>query len=91
MLFAGTTLVQGHVKALVTGTGMATEMGKISKMISSTEDETTPLKQALNDFGNTLGQVIAVICLLVWFMNADKFVETKVGVCRVKAAACRST
>ena len=78
MLFSGTTVVSGSMEAVVTTTGMRTEMGRISSAIAEVEDEDTPLRKALDAFGKTLAEVIAVICLLVWVMNAGKFIDAKV-------------
>ena len=77
MIFSSTTLEQGHVMAVVVNTGAHTEMGKIDDAMKGADENKTPLEQALEDFGNVLGKIIAVICLIVWLMNADKFVETK--------------
>jgi len=59
MVFAGTVVANGRGKAVVTATGMDTEIGKIAGMISSAEDEETPLQRRLDQ----LGRVLVVICL----------------------------
>lgn len=65
MLFSGTAVANGSCSALVTATGMASEIGRIHADISAAaeEDNDTPLKKKLNDFGNLLAQVPAVPCL----------------------------
>lgn len=45
MIFNGTSVTQGTGRAIVTGTGMNTQVGKIADMLSATEDEKTPLRR----------------------------------------------
>ena len=44
MVYKGTAIAQGRGRAVVTGTGMATEMGAIAKMLETTEQRPTPLQ-----------------------------------------------
>lgn len=74
MLFAGTTVVNGAAHALVVLTGERTALGSIHQSISTDdEDEKTPLKRKLDDFGDQLAKVISVICVLVWLVNIRHF------------------
>lgn len=76
MLFSGTTVVNGACKAVVVLTGSRTALGAIHTSISKTgdeEEEKTPLKRKLDDFGDSLAKVISVICLLVWLVNIRHF------------------
>lgn len=74
MLFAGTTVVNGAAKAVVVLTGSRTALGAIHTSISTDdEDEKTPLKRKLDDFGDQLAKVISVICVLVWLVNIRHF------------------
>ncbi|VAI06932.1 unnamed protein product [Triticum turgidum subsp. durum] len=75
MVFAGTTIVNGSAVCVVTGTGMATEIGKIHSQIqeASQEEDDTPLKKKLNEFGEALTAIIGVICILVWLINVKYF------------------
>ncbi|XP_020086089.1 calcium-transporting ATPase 1, endoplasmic reticulum-type-like [Ananas comosus] len=75
MVFAGTTVVNGSCVCLVTQTGMNTEIGKIHSQIheASQEDDDTPLKKKLNQFGEALTAIIGVICALVWLINVKYF------------------
>ncbi|KAG4220417.1 hypothetical protein PC116_g31104, partial [Phytophthora cactorum] len=66
MLFSGTTVVTGRAKAVVVKTGSNTAIGDIHESITAQISEPTPLKQKLNDFGDSLAKVITVICVLVW-------------------------
>ena len=51
MAYMGTSVVSGNAKGVVIATGSSTEIGKINKMLSETEEITTPLIQKINDFG----------------------------------------
>ncbi|VAH13059.1 unnamed protein product [Triticum turgidum subsp. durum] len=75
MVFAGTTVVNGSAVCLVVHTGMATEIGKIHSQIheASQEDDDTPLKKKLNEFGEALTKIIGLICILVWLINVKYF------------------
>eukprot|EP00850_Spirogloea_muscicola_P014853 SM000109S14167 [mRNA] locus=s109:444144:450805:- [translate_table: standard] len=77
MVFAGTTLVNGACINLVIATGMRTEFGKIQACIqeAALEDDDTPLKKKLDEFGDRLTLVIGVICLLVWVINYKYFLS----------------
>ncbi|MEG4322400.1 MULTISPECIES: cation-transporting P-type ATPase [unclassified Microcoleus] len=54
LIFQGTEVVQGRAKAIVTNTGMQTEIGKIATMLQSVETEPTPLQQRMGQLGNVL-------------------------------------
>lgn len=73
MLFSGTTVVTGHATAIVVLTGSDTAIGDIHESITAQISEPTPLKQKLNDFGDSLAKVITVICVLVWLINIQHF------------------
>ncbi|MBE9046229.1 cation-translocating P-type ATPase [Pleurocapsales cyanobacterium LEGE 10410] len=62
MVFTGTEVLQGRAKAIVTTTGMETELGKIAQMLQSVESEETPLQQRMNQLGQVLvtGSLILV-------------------------------
>lgn len=77
MLFAGTTVVNGYCRCLVTHTGMNTEIGKVHSQIheASQSEEDTPLKKKLNEFGEVLTKLIGLICALVWLINVKYFLS----------------
>ncbi|KAK5306817.1 hypothetical protein LTR99_002509 [Exophiala xenobiotica] len=79
MLFSGTTVVTGHAAAIVVLTGSSTAIGDIHESITSQISEPTPLKEKLNDFGDTLAKVITVICILVWLINIQHFNDPSHG------------
>jgi Ca2+-transporting ATPase len=61
MVFKGTIISNGTGKAVVTGTGMNTEMGKIAGMLDI-EQQKTPLQQRLAKFSKQLAVIVIVIC-----------------------------
>ncbi|KAK7408156.1 hypothetical protein QQX98_009685 [Neonectria punicea] len=79
MLFSGTTVVTGRAKAVVVQTGSSTAIGDIHESITAQISEPTPLKQKLNDFGDSLAKVITVICILVWLINIPNFNDPSHG------------
>ncbi|GAA5925845.1 hypothetical protein JCM1841_006335 [Sporobolomyces salmonicolor] len=79
MLFSGTTVVNGKALAIVTATGTQTAIGDIHTSITAQISEKTPLKQKVDDFGEQLAKVIAVICILVWVVNWRNFSDPSHG------------
>ena len=79
MLFSGTTVVTGHATAIVVLTGANTAIGDIHESITSQISQPTPLKEKLNDFGDTLAKVITAICVLVWLINIRNFNDPSHG------------
>lgn len=79
MLFSGTTVVTGRAKAVIVLTGSNTAIGDIHESITAQISEPTPLKQKLNDFGDSLAKVITVICILVWLINIPHFADPSHG------------
>jgi Ca2+-transporting ATPase len=63
MVFSGTAATYGRGRAVVTATGMQTQMGRIAGMLEATPDESTPLQKELDRVGRLLG--IAVIAIAV--------------------------
>ena len=65
MVFSGTAATYGRGKAVVTATGMQTEMGRIAGMLKETQAETTPLQKELARVGRVLGIVVIGIALVM--------------------------
>ena len=65
MVYSSTLTTYGRGKAIVTETGMNTEVGKIAAMLSKAESKMTPLQKNLEEFGAWLGKIILAICALV--------------------------
>ncbi len=66
MLFAGTVATYGRGRAVVTATGMETEVGRIAGLIEAAEKEPTPLQQELDRTGKRLTVVMLGICAVVF-------------------------
>jgi len=65
-VFQGTEVARGRGTALVTQTGMGTELGQIAKLISTAGGETTPLQQRLDGLANVLvGSALVLVALVV--------------------------
>jgi len=65
MIFSGTVATYGRGKAVVTETGMRTEMGRIAGMLSATPDEATPLQKELARVGRLLGLIVVAIAVVM--------------------------
>jgi Ca2+-transporting ATPase len=65
MLYSGTAVSSGRGRALVTGTGALTELGKIAGSLEATVDEETPLQKELDRTGRLLGVVVIVIAVVM--------------------------
>ncbi|RID48747.1 hypothetical protein BRARA_I05236 [Brassica rapa] len=79
ILFSGTDVVAGRGRAVVIGVGSNTAMGSIHDSMLHTDDEATPLKKKLDEFGSFLAKVIAGICVLVWVVNIGHFSDPSHG------------
>jgi Ca2+-transporting ATPase len=66
MLYKGTFVTYGRGTAVVTGTGMDTELGRIAAMIQEQEEGKTPLQKRLAHFGKRISIAILLICAVVF-------------------------
>ncbi len=66
MVFMGSTVVYGRGKAVVTGTGMETEMGKIADALSKAEEGKTPLQMKLAGLSKILTYLVIVVCVVIF-------------------------
>jgi magnesium-transporting ATPase (P-type) len=64
-IYSGTAVVRGRGKAVVTATGMRTEMGRIAQLLEGTAEERTPLQREIDVVGRVLGIAVIVIALVV--------------------------
>ncbi len=69
MCYMGSTVVYGRGKAVITETGMDTEMGKIAGALAAAEDEQTPLQKKLDALGKTLSYLVLGICVFIFIFN----------------------
>ena len=72
MAFSGTMVISGHGHAIVTATGMQTELGHIAGMISSETPPDTPLQKKLSHTGKLLGSLALIICLVLFIIGIYK-------------------
>ena len=69
MVFSGCSVTYGTATAVVTGTGMQTEMGKIAGLLEGEEDGQTPLQKKLAQLGKYLGIVALAACAIVFVVG----------------------
>ena len=65
MVFKGTAVAQGTGRALVTASGMTTQMGAIASLLTATPEETTPLEKEIKRIGRFLGVAVVIISMVV--------------------------
>lgn len=65
MIFSGTAATYGHGRAVVTATGMQTEMGRIAGLLKESGEEMTPLQKELARVGKLLGLIVVVIAVVM--------------------------
>ena len=69
MVYSGCSITYGTATAVVTATGMDTEMGKIANMLDNEEDGQTPLQQKLAQLGKYLGIVALAACGIIFVVG----------------------
>jgi P-type Ca2+ transporter type 2C len=62
LVFTGTSVSYGRGKAIVTGTGVRTEFGKIAQQVSAERTEATPLEKRTAEIGRWLGLIALGVC-----------------------------
>jgi len=70
MVFKGTAVARGVGRAVVTGTGMDTEMGRIATLLDETADEPSPLQREIAQISKTLGVLVIGIAVVVMIVVA---------------------
>jgi Ca2+-transporting ATPase len=65
MVFNGTAVTRGRGRAVVTATGMATEMGNVARLLGETTEQPTPLQLEVNRVGRMLGVAVIAIAAVV--------------------------
>ncbi|MBQ3048388.1 MAG: cation-translocating P-type ATPase [Oscillospiraceae bacterium] len=77
MVFMGSTVVYGRGKAIVTATGMDTEMGKIADALAQAEEGKTPLQIKLAGLSKILTYLVIGICVIIFGVQiARAFIQT---------------
>ena len=69
MVYSGCSITYGTAIAVVTATGMDTEMGKIANMLADENDSQTPLQRKLATLGKYLGVVAILACAVVFVIG----------------------
>lgn len=85
MLYKGTTLTEGSGEGVVVATGMQTELGRISALAESAEEESTPLQKRLDQLGRHLAWITLVIAVIIAAVgllagqNPARMIETAIA------------
>lgn len=69
MVYMGSSVVYGRGRAVITATGMHTEMGKIADAILVSREEATPLQQKLNRLSKLLSLLVLAICAFMFLFE----------------------
>ena len=69
MVFGGTLVTYGRAIAVVTATGMDSELGNIANLIENTQAKETPLQKTLDKFSGKLAIIIITICIIVFVLE----------------------
>ena len=83
MVFNGTAVTRGRGRAVITATGMNTEMGNVARLLGATEQQRTPLQDEVDRIGRMLGIAVVAIAIVVMgtillttnLQSASDFVE----------------
>jgi len=78
MVYMGTVIEDGSGRAVVTGTGLRTEIGKVAQLVSETKEGLTPYQRKLADFSKFVGVIIGLICIGIFvegMLTGGMFVE----------------
>lgn len=76
MIYMGSTVVYGRGSAVITDTGMKTEMGKIATAINDATDGETPLQKKLNQLSKALSYLVLGICVVIFCVDVLRTVIT---------------
>ena len=69
MVFSGCSVTYGTATAVVTATGMDTEMGKIANLLEGESETQTPLQKKLAQLGKYLGIVALAACVIIFIVG----------------------
>ena len=73
MVYMGSTVVYGRGKAVICGTGMNTEMGKIATALTDAKEEVTPLQKKLNQLSKILSFLVIGICIAIFAIDLFRY------------------
>ncbi len=80
MVFGGSTVVYGRGRAVVTGTGMNTEMGKIADALTQAKEGKTPLQMKLSELSGVLTKLVIGICIVIFGINVIRAMVSGNGI-----------
>jgi len=78
MVYMGTMVEAGIGKAIVTETGLGSQIGKVAEMVKETKEEKTPLQKKLANLSKIIGGVISIICIFIFIegvITGNSFLE----------------
>ncbi len=73
MVYMGSTVVYGRGRAVITSTGMNTEMGKIATALTDAKEEETPLQKKLNQLSKILSILVIGICVVIFAIDIFRY------------------
>ncbi len=79
MVYMGSTVVYGRGKAVITATGMTTEMGKIAAALTTAQKEETPLQRKLNQLSKILSFLVLGICVVIFALDIFRMYPNVTG------------
>lgn len=79
MVYMGSTVVYGRGSAVITATGMDTEMGKIADAITQAQENETPLQIKLNELSKTLSWLVLGICVFIFIFSVFRIYPNITG------------
>jgi len=80
MVYMGSTVVYGRGRAVITGTGMNTEMGRIAGALAQAKDEETPLQRRLRELSRILTTLVIGICAVIFGIGLLRAAGSGAGV-----------
>ena len=83
MIYSGSMIVYGRGLAVVTATGMNTEIGKIAGLLEAASAEETPLQKNIEIFSKKLGVWIVILCILIFIIMSIKEFEGQINLVQV--------
>lgn len=92
MVFSGCSITYGTAVAVVTATGMDTEMGKIANLLEGADDGQTPLQKRLAQLGKYLGILALAACAIIFVVglaNGLEVMEIFMDIC-ITCCICNS-
>jgi len=90
MVFMNTVVTRGRIEAVVTATGMHTEMGRIAGLLEATAESATPLQVQLDKLGKRLAAIAGVVVGLIFvigMLRGDPLVQTAMTAIALAVAA----